>query len=191
MTEYMLNSVFALVGGGVGAYFASYLRKRGELRAVEEKLSEHTRIQSQILESTRGKWSKRCEIIAELFGLLNDIYWKFRRRTTGAFATAEEMEDLRTSRQAFDDYFLRSVVFLPEHIEQQFNWISLELLDISSDLGSSPEELDTSVQQHRDEAEHHGKARRAAHKRLNGGDIESAVNKLKSNLRRLLDGELN
>lgn len=84
---YFIAALISLISGGAGAYFSSYLKKSGELKAVSEKLeSTLTQLQRQtkVVEEVKGRlanqvwidkqrWEFRKEIFLELMSLLLKI----------------------------------------------------------------------------------------------------------------------
>ena len=189
-----MTEILTIVCAGLGAYFGTYLKTRGERRAIMDTLNQVERRCADISEAARHRWSRRSEVCAKLYGRLMMAAREFRNYLSpSCTSTDDAVEQLRIRAKAFDDFFAENALFIPSEIKTKLANVAEELVKVfhvttlfrpvKAELGPEDHESISQI----DIRTNHYKMKSKHRDRFKDGDLAQTIREIETDLRSCLD----
>jgi len=189
--EQLANVVVSFVVAGAAAYLVTYLRTRGQQRALEETAERLKRIEAEVAESSKMRWAKQPDVFTSVYSTVQCAFGNVRQLGRCTIEDADEMVTHAASAVAQLGKSLDEVgLYLPESLYEQVQWILTALRDVSTrhiEMNEAWRSAGKSVAETTNAQRALRKEREASAARFcDDGDICKAVAKLHARMRKHL-----
>ncbi len=174
------NFFSGLIGAIIGGCFsllATWITLRHQIKSI------------RLQETTRLRWTKRWDVIAETYSRLAETYLALRRMLNPQTLeqAKQEIEDAQKAWKSLNDHYFQNSLFLPKEFDARVRRIKDQYGPMINDLSRYSESLYSQGQQANGSYKFYVKYKHEHENSLVGGQAKEEFEQLKDNLRAYLD----